>query len=135
MRVKNWPSVLARFIETRRNMPFAWGTHDCALFAADAVKAITGVDHAALFRGLYDTRDQAEAIVAQYGGLRLFINYILGPEIDPKMAQRGDVALILDARGQEALAVCIGASFIAPAMGGGLTFFKLQHVLTAWRAD
>ena len=132
MRVKNWPSVLARFIESRRNMPFAWGTHDCAMFAADAIRAITGVDHAAIFRGLYDTREQAEAIVAQYGGLRPFVNYFLGPEIDPKLARRGDVALIKDGGGQELLAVCLGASFAASGESG-LKFFKIKNAISAWR--
>jgi len=113
-------------------MPFAWGVNDCALFAADAIRAITGVDHAAIFRGLYDTREQAEAIVAQYGGLRPFVNYFLGPEIDPKLARRGDIALITDAKGREVLSVCLGASFTATGETG-LKFFKIKDAVSAWR--
>ena len=132
MRVRNWPSVLAKFIESRRNMPFAWGVNDCALFAADAIRAITGVDHAAIFRGLYDTQSQANAIVAQYGGLRPFVSYFLGPEIDPKLARRGDIALITDAKGREVLSVCLGASFAATGETG-LKFFKIKDAVSAWR--
>lgn len=53
-RVEDWPERLAAFIEQRRKMPFAWGSNDCALFAADAVCAITGVDLGEPFRGRYD---------------------------------------------------------------------------------
>lgn len=36
--------------DARRSVPFAWGSNDCRLFAADAVQAMTGVDHAAELR-------------------------------------------------------------------------------------
>ena len=52
-RLEDWPERLAAFVEARRAMPFRWGQNDCALFAADAVAAVTGVDLAERWRGLW----------------------------------------------------------------------------------
>ena len=51
MRRADWPERLAEFIEARRLEPFAWGKNDCALFAADAVNLLIGVDYAESLRG------------------------------------------------------------------------------------
>jgi hypothetical protein len=57
------------FLLARANAPFAWGSHDCALFAADGVLAITGIDIAADFRGKYTDETTAfEAIKTVCGG-------------------------------------------------------------------
>jgi len=36
-RADNWRTLLADFIEARRERAFEWGSHDCCLFAADWV--------------------------------------------------------------------------------------------------
>lgn len=43
-------------------MPFTWGANDCALFVADAVEAMTGVDIAEDFRGYSDEAGAFDAI-------------------------------------------------------------------------
>jgi len=52
-RYDDWASRLLALITERRSTPFAWGQHDCALFACDAVKVMTGVDPARGLRGKY----------------------------------------------------------------------------------
>ena len=47
MRTPYWRSALAAYIAETMRKPFAWGLHDCALFAAGAVEAMTGNDPAA----------------------------------------------------------------------------------------
>ena len=37
---------LEQFLLARRSVPFKWGANDCALFVADAIEAMTGVDFA-----------------------------------------------------------------------------------------
>lgn len=44
-----------------------WGTFDCALNCADMVLAITGIDLAAQFRGMYTTEEGAFQELAKYG--------------------------------------------------------------------
>ena len=47
-RLPDWPERLAAYLADQRPHRFAWGTHDCARFAAGAVHAITGQQPTAL---------------------------------------------------------------------------------------
>lgn len=55
MRQKGWQGRLVAYLDTAGRRPFAEGQHDCALFAAGAVQAMTGIDYAADYRGRYST--------------------------------------------------------------------------------
>lgn len=54
-RLTDWRPRLAAYLAAVARAPFAYGHHDCALFAAGAVAAITGEDLAAPWRGHYRT--------------------------------------------------------------------------------
>ena len=54
-RLPDWEIRLRRFLEANRGRPFRWGSWDCCMFAAAAVREITGVDLAAAYRGRYQT--------------------------------------------------------------------------------
>ena len=94
-RKTNWRPLLAAYVESVAHTPFAWGSHDCALFAAGAVEAMTGEDIAKGFRGRYTTLA---------GGLRLLkksghnthadLATSLFEEVHPSQAQVGDLAAI-----------------------------------------
>ena len=43
-RVESWDLKLDDFILSRQNKKFKWGVQDCALFACDCIKEITGQD-------------------------------------------------------------------------------------------
>jgi hypothetical protein len=94
-RYPDWPERLAAFIETRRAEPFAWGSNDCGLFAADAVRAIYGIDLAHDLRGAYHSEEGAKQAVG--GALEPYAERICAAfgfeEIRPLFAQRGDVVL------------------------------------------
>jgi len=49
-RPPDWPERLLAALAAARDRPFRWGEHDCCLFAADLIEAVTGVDPAAAFR-------------------------------------------------------------------------------------
>lgn len=55
MRVRGWQARLIDYLGGAARTPFADGQHDCALFAAGAVAAMTGHDYAAPYRGRYTT--------------------------------------------------------------------------------
>lgn len=95
MRYPDWEDRLGRLVEARRDMPFAWGKNDCALFAAAAVKAMTGVDFAKAFRGRYRTQRGAAAALRRYGQgtLTRTLNACFGPSVKPAFLQRGDVTM------------------------------------------
>jgi hypothetical protein len=54
-RFSDWRSRLIQYLAAASRKPFREGQHDCALFLAGAVEAMTGVDYAAPYRGRYTT--------------------------------------------------------------------------------
>src|SRR4051812_1466291 len=111
MRSETWDTDLMKFIASRERTPFQWGVHDCTLFAVDCAHAMTGIDHAANYRGYSDEAGAAD-IIRQAGSLRQLVPDNMGPEIPVKMARRGDWVLI-EQGGREALAVCLGVVAVA----------------------
>ena len=88
------------FLLEREGKPFAWGSNDCASFAADGILAITGTDIMTDFRG-YGNPDEA------YRKVRAVTGAVTLPAVVdwcarrngmmerrfPLMAQRGDLVL------------------------------------------
>lgn len=106
-RSKDWPSRFARLVSEARGRPFAWGTHDCCLWAADAVEALTGRDLAARWRGAYMSELGAFRIVFALGGLPA-IAALAGPEIPVGLAVQGDIGLVHWPDGVVSLGVAAG---------------------------
>jgi hypothetical protein len=106
-RTQHWATrEFHTFLRGRKDTPFAWGTHDCALFAADAIFAFTGVDIASEFRAKYNDQAGSVAIAKQVTGLadptvadcaaHCAAKHGL-KEIPPLMAGRGDLVVLSDA--------------------------------------
>lgn len=129
-RVPDWPQRLAAAVEAARLQPFDWGRHDCALWAADVVLALTGEDHGAAFRGQYRSRGGAAFVIARAGGLAAIATRALGAPVPITQAQRGDVCL-LDCEFGPALGICIGdrVAFTGPP---GLVLVPLLECAQAW---
>lgn len=128
-RREDWAERLHDYLDERRDVPFAWGTNDCASFAAGAVQAMTGeslqipqVESAAAY--LHFLRD--------YGPLDAIVDDTLGERLpSPAFAQRGDVVLLfVDERAT--LGVCIGVEAAAPGQDGMLTV-PMSTATAAWR--
>jgi hypothetical protein len=130
-RKENWPSFLFEEIEKARKAPFSWAEHNCALWSADVVLAMTGVDYAAEFRAKVKTEKSALRFLKKKS-LKAIVSDRL-QEIPLKMAQRGDVVL-MTSNGLEALGICLGelAAFITK---DGLTFYPIDRAVCAWRVD
>lgn len=136
-RVQNWPTLLASFLDERRTMPFAWGTNDCCLFAADWVNLCTGTDLADFMRGKYSTALEAKRYLAQEGGVRGILRSIGEPygltRIDAASCQRGDL-VVADTGNGESIGISIGshAAFVGT---NGLLFapFDFQRAGHCWR--
>jgi hypothetical protein len=82
------------YLDAVRRLPFWPGKHDCGLFVAGWVEAITGVDHAAPYRGKYATDEQLSKLLAAHG-FASHVDYIatLFEAIHPCRAQVGDLAV------------------------------------------
>lgn len=130
MRRHDWQIRFSDFVQTRARLPFTWGSNDCCLFAADAVEAITGIDHAAALRG-YDSAVSAQRLIEARGGIRQIAIDALGVEIAPEFAAVGDLVLLENA-GRELLAVCNGTCALAPGEDG-MAVLNMTAALAAWR--
>lgn len=94
-RTADWRVRLRDYVLGKMGEPFRPGRHDCALFAAGAVEAMTGRDLAAEWRGKYRTLKRGESLLRERG----FEDHedvcrALLPEVAPAFAQVGDVAVI-----------------------------------------
>jgi hypothetical protein len=133
MRVKGWEQRLVRCTIAKMREPWKWGTHDCAIFAADCILAVTGEDLAEDFRGQYDTEAEAWRFLASLGyeDLAQLASSRL-PEIKPRDATRGDITI---AKGQygDFLGVCDGLTLIGPVAPRGIRHSEMSLAYRAWR--
>ncbi len=131
-RSETWERDLADYLASHRDRVFTHGSHDCALFAAGAVLAMTGHDPAKAFRGKY--KSQASAVRALRtigaGDLESTIDSMF-ERVPPGFAQRGD--LIWNGA---AVGVCGGAvAWFVGAEGEreGLVAIPRDQWRGAWR--
>lgn len=103
-RLPDWEQRLAEYAASIRDLPFAWGSHDCILFAASAIEAMTGTDIAAAYRGRYDSKISAAAILKEVGEGTLLktLNATLEKR-KPSRARRGDLVW-----SEGSVGVCMG---------------------------
>lgn len=129
-RFDNWPSLLSAYIDARRSVPFAWGSNDCCLFAADWVLLSTGRDIAQEWRGKYASAYKAQRFLKAGGGIEKLVERAGGERILSGLAQRGDL-VAQDCGDGVALGVCIGsaAAFVSAE---GIGFFPFSFGST-WR--
>jgi hypothetical protein len=141
-RLENWPTTLSAMIVDAQDEPFAWGTHDCCMWSADVVKAmsVAGIDLAAPYRGTYSDAAGAAAVIsgATGGGtledlmVQIAAQYTL-PEFAPAFAWRGDIALF-DTDTGPAMGIVgndTAAAFVSP---DGLVWMDLTtQVRRVWR--
>ncbi|QSX32451.1 hypothetical protein JYB87_11805 [Shewanella avicenniae] len=134
MKQHNWPTHLNRYILENLNTPFKWGEFDCCLFAANAVKAMTGEDYAAAFRGKYSTKAGATKALSRYGAgtIKDTITQLLGEPQNTHPA-RGDVCLIETVNGPTA-GIFLNGAVYCPSEAG-LMAHKNNEVLAVWRID
>lgn len=135
-----WEGRLADYIAACRARAFERGSFDCALFAADWVFDLTGIDFAAEYRGRYRTRRGADRLLREIaaGDLIAATTRALGaPLASPLLARRGDVAAlrVVGPDGPDTMALGIvdaEGSRIALIGMDGLTHAPLSAAVAAW---
>lgn len=131
-RIQNWPAALHAFIESRRSVPFAWGTHDCCQFARRGVESQRGSDPAAALKlGHYKRAPGAAVVLRRLGGIEALPGRCGLEEVRVPMAQRGFV-LLAEFEGKPTLGICVGDKAVF-AGEHGLIFIAAKNCLRAWR--
>ena len=130
----DWRNCLTAYLAQVARLPFRPGRHDCALFAAGAVEAMTGIDLAAEFRGGYRTLTEGFVALGAAG----FVDHVTFTashfdEVAPAFAQVGDVA-VMPADGVDAAALGIvqgaGVYVLKPS---GLAIASRLHMERAFQ--
>ena len=136
IRVDNWQSVLGS--ELRKKRDFVYGFSDCAFFAFDVVKAITGVDLGEVDRGTYSTPFGAKKIIKKkgYGDIRGWVSCICESKgfdsISVTMAKRGDLVMCLDPEEGQCVGVMSGDSGIFVTPEGDYVTVPRHELTDAW---
>ena len=106
-RLPDWEARLHAYLDSVAKTPFAWGTHDCALFVGDCVQAMTGIDPAAAYRGTYTNETGARLALKRHGKKTLVATFdaAFGKHVEPARAHRGDIVQI----DELTVGVCMGA--------------------------
>lgn len=109
-RRKDWQARLRAYLIAMARRRFRPGSHDCALFVAGAIREMTGEDLGKKWRGSYRSLAKGRAALSEagYDDLASLAAEHL-PEVTPIFAQPGDVAILRDAEGQEAMGLVQGA--------------------------
>lgn len=116
-RLPNWRAELAAYMASVAPAKFKPGTHDCALFVAGAVKAMTGVDFAKGFRGYRSLKAGAEKLKKHgYSDHIEYAAHVLS-SVPVLMAQVGDVAVVEGDEG-DALGVVQGPNVYVLRLDG-----------------
>jgi hypothetical protein len=131
---------LNQHIISRAKAPHVYGSNDCCTFAADGIKAMTGVDIAEDFRGYTTEAGALKAIKKVAGGSTVedaasycAKKYELTELKFPLMAQRGDLVLIEEADGLKmGLIHLSGACAVVPGETE-LRRVALTAIKRAWR--
>jgi hypothetical protein len=131
-RLLDWQLEFAKCVDKNRAKAFVWGEHDCVLWAANALIAITGHDPAEEFRGQYSTALGAARILEQAGGMEALVSKQLEREPVPAaFANVGDILLVMQ-EDRPMLAVCNGETMFAPGLEGLVSLPTLSAV-KAWK--
>jgi len=142
MRFDDWQKKLGEVIRAAAGKPFEWGNHDCALFACNAVLAMTGEDPAKSFRGKYKTKRGAYGALKRFagGGLKETFRKLAKQfgfiELDnAAFAKRGDVVLIGTPDGDALAVVDLTGRHCLVVSEKGLITKPLSLATIAWTID
>jgi len=129
VRVDNWTDALPVKIEEWRPRRLQYGLHDCFQFCADVYFALTGVDRLVEFP-TYSSREEADAILAQYDGVVGLVTHVLGEPKAVNQCCRGDL-IAADFGDGIAPGVCVGvhSCTIGPR---GLAFVPTSAAICGW---
>lgn len=129
-RAADWPARLYAYVESRRDVPFAWGDNDCCSFAAGAIEAMTGERLDVGFER--ETAGHAAAMLADVGGVAGIADLKLGARQSGRTARRGDIVLVEQSDDRDLLGVALGVGVAVPGRAGVLILPRSAAV-HCWR--
>ena len=132
-RLPDWRPRLSAYLVAVMRTPLDMGTHDCALFVAGAVQAMTGTDPARAWRGRYTTvQGGLKALLKDGRADHVAAVAALFDPVHPAFADLGDIAVI-DVPGAIAALGIFEGQHIAVLRDTGLGFVPREAATQAFR--
>lgn len=134
MRLPDWKARLAEYVTRCAQQPYELGQHDCALFAAGAVEAVSGSDPAAEWRGRYTTKVGGLRALARAGHAdHIAATAATLPEIPPAFAAVGDIACVEDPESRQAVLGVVQGELVYVLREAGLGLMPRAAITRAFR--
>lgn len=140
MRVTDWETKLANYIESVKAKPLRYGTFDCAIFAAKCIEAITGTNPISDLLGKYKSKKESLALIkslcpsGEYSELiKIRCANSKYKEVTRAYAAHGDLVEYMTPEGV-GLGICLGSDFIAVGPKH-LLFYSMQLALKIYKVD
>lgn len=140
-RVEGWEKNFAYLLAQSETARFKFGQFDCALFAADVVQALCGVDLAEPYRRQYRSHAGGVELLSLFTLADNFIDAVesilrdAGAVLHPSVAfaRRGDIVIALSENGDHLVgAVDLSGVRIAAPDPGGLSYLPIAVGSRAW---
>lgn len=135
-RKENWPSLLVEAIKAKENKRGIFGVHDCCISVCDLVESMTGVDIGKRFRG-YRGRAEMRETLDVNDGVEAIAESVMSEygceEINPRMAQRGDVVLLTTEQGDAMGAIDMDGRHAITSGARGWVTLPIDSIRRAWR--
>jgi len=135
-KTEGWDIRLSEFLAENKDRKFERGVHDCALFAADCLKVMTGEDHGAPYRNKYKTLAGANKMIEHLGNtdlLALACSVVGEPMENMNFASRGDIVAVKYKRDIALCVIDLSGRKAVTAGQDGLEYFDRPLWLKAWR--
>ncbi|KKL24189.1 hypothetical protein LCGC14_2417810, partial [marine sediment metagenome] len=144
----DWPTRLDKYFEDCADNKFEYGVFDCAIFIADGILAMTGVDIIQEQRGKYKNEVEAKSLIriiipnsnSIQAAFDLIIRLVVKEnkfkEVDRNFAQRGCLVL-LDEMLNNSLGLLglDGRQIYCPHPEEGLFILPIHHGCQFWNIE
>lgn len=132
-RLEGWEARLASVIELAFSRPYVLGRHDCFRVACAAIDALTGVDLWPQWAGRYSTKEEALALMAEFGSFDKAFDHVFGvPHVAAREARPGDIVKFVDPAGEAHLGVYLDPGAVV-LDEHGLRLVPLSACTACWR--
>lgn len=145
----DWPTRLNKYFDECAFKEFEYGVFDCALFVADGIQAMTGVDILSKYRGKYRNEEEAKFLIIHFdlssdlplqASFDKIINFIADEykfkNVTKNFVPRGGIVL-MDEMFSNSLGLVdlSGRAIICPHPEHGLLSVPLNHGYKFWSID
>jgi len=134
---EGWEKAFKEVFQSKNDMEFSYGKHDCCIAVGDCIVAIIGIDIIKEFR-IYRSLSGAKKLKKKFGDVEGIADHIAKKfgfaEIKAGFAGRGDVTLVEDEDEGKCLGIIEPSGVkVATASDFGWKLWSRTAIIKAWK--